>query len=734
MKEREIQRVIDSCGVSKSFAATLLLSHHWNSEHIIDCWWRGATDALIQENRDILVSKAGLPKAGPLHFDDEISSISEGICEICHGCPDKLLQKQAVKEGIRTTGSQPLKKRRKKVQPTKGVKAINRQLKELMKKFEVNLPNEQDISIFEITVKCKGMWDGIVSRFSITLPVSEYPFAQPKSVVCIDDSKKVFHPNISPDDGTVCLSMLNSDWSPMNTLLHLCEAISELFIVPNWGHSLNDACGEMFNNRQVDFFKHLKKLGAKNPAKGLAKAKKRLSDINGNASNNNDRARSEKTYAQLKKLPCTELTAALSCKHYYCKSCWQNHLGSKFQNGPHSVFTCCPSPQCKKIITKDLVKAVSTPPSLKSFQKFYLQSYVNENKCFNYCPKGCGQVFHYPKINSVTRKIDCPCGHIFCWGCLKEDHNPLSCENAEAWSVQERKLFKGKTRADLWTDQNVKSCPKCKKRIWKDGGCMHVTCYKEKGGCGYQFCWLCKGKWSEHGNGTGGFYACTKYEELGKSGKLTGESAVAFAAKTFEESKKEALKKYEFHVERFNFQESSVGHANDRMKIFSDWQKDLTSNTAYAQSESLIDATKTLKEVRNALKWIYVAKYYVQKESQYASLLECNHYNLEAWTDALQASLEKFKDFDALGVSTDEETTRLVSNIRTRKAQVKKYLEDICEADELQMYFTDKFESPYSFKIKEGLKAYKNVRNNEGATSTSSSISSSSSSSSSNRR
>ena len=41
--------------------------------------------------------------------------------------------------------------------------------------------------------------------------------------------------------------------------------------------------------------------------------------------------------------------------------------------------------------------------------------------------------------------------------------------------------------------------------------------------------------------------------------------------------------------------------------------------------------------------------------------------------------LEKFKDFDALGVSTDEEITRLVSNIRTRKAQVKKYLEDIFE-------------------------------------------------------
>ena len=34
------------------------------------------------------------------------------------------------------------------------------------------------------------------------------------------------------------------------------------------------------------------------------------------------------------------------------------------------------------------------------------------------------------------------------------------------------------------------------------------------------------------------------------------------------------------------------------------------------------------------------------------------------------------------------------------------------------------FESPYSLKIKEGLKAYMNVRNNEGAPSTSSSSSS----------
>ena len=30
--------------------------------------------------------------------------------------------------------------------------------------------------------------------------------------------------------------------------------------------------------------------------------------------------------------------------------------------------------------------------------------------------------------------------------------------------------------SEVWLAVNVKTCPACKKRIWKDGGCMHVTC------------------------------------------------------------------------------------------------------------------------------------------------------------------------------------------------------------------------------------------------------------------
>lgn len=39
---------------------------------------------------------------------------------------------------------------------------------------------------------------------------------------------------------------------------------------------------------------------------------------------------------------------------------------------------------------------------------------------------------------------------------------------------------------------------------------MHMTCSQ----CRYEFCWLCLEPWSEHGDGTGGYYACNKCAAL----------------------------------------------------------------------------------------------------------------------------------------------------------------------------------------------------------------------------
>ena len=116
--------------------------------------------------------------------------------------------------------------------------------------------------------------------------------------------------------------------------------------------------------------------------------------------------------------------------------------------------------------------------------------------------------------------------------------------------------------------QNVKKCPKrhggCNRSIAKNGGCMHMTCYKNKGGCGFEFCWLCLGPWSTHGSSTGGYYACNNYEQAGKSGTLKGEAKAAYDAANVEEANKAKLKFYEFYVQRHVFMKTSAKGARDR--------------------------------------------------------------------------------------------------------------------------------------------------------------------------
>ena len=54
----------------------------------------------------------------------------------------------------------------------------------------------------------------------------------------------------------------------------------------------------------------------------------------------------------------------------------------------------------------------------------------------------------------------------------------------------------------------TKACPTCKVRWGPPIACLHVTCHKDKGGCGAEWCWLCKGDYKTH---TNTYYSCAKY-------------------------------------------------------------------------------------------------------------------------------------------------------------------------------------------------------------------------------
>ena len=62
-----------------------------------------------------------------------------------------------------------------------------------------------------------------------------------------------------------------------------------------------------------------------------------------------------------------------------------------------------------------------------------------------------------------------------------------------------------------WILANSKQCPNkgCNRRIERSSGCNHMTCAK----CSHHFCWMCLGNWSEHGEKTGGWYKCNRFNE-----------------------------------------------------------------------------------------------------------------------------------------------------------------------------------------------------------------------------
>ena len=62
--------------------------------------------------------------------------------------------------------------------------------------------------------------------------------------------------------------------------------------------------------------------------------------------------------------------------------------------------------------------------------------------------------------------------------------------------------------------------------------------------CKHEFCWMCMGLWKDHGNASGGYYKCNKFEEDKKSGKVDKESIQREAVKN-------ELNKYIHYYERY---------------------------------------------------------------------------------------------------------------------------------------------------------------------------------------
>lgn len=110
---------------------------------------------------------------------------------------------------------------------------------------------QEDDNVNKIDVKIFGPKDSMYEDYewiiSIELP-PDYPFKSPS----VGFKTKIYHPNVDFVSGSICLDVINQEWTPMYNLLHIVETfIPQLLTYPNPTDPLNISAAELMQNNLV---------------------------------------------------------------------------------------------------------------------------------------------------------------------------------------------------------------------------------------------------------------------------------------------------------------------------------------------------------------------------------------------------------------------------------------------------------------------------------------------------
>jgi len=331
-------------------------------------------------------------------------------------------------------------------------------------------------------------------------------------------------------------------------------------------------------------------------------------------------------------------TFALNCGHRYCRDCWKGYLEVKIKDGAACVMARCPSPKCRAIVHEQAYKKLISPQLYERYNIFLLRSFVDDNTQIKWCPApGCTNAIKCERINR-KQPVKCACGFCFCFRCADSeigDHNPVICEHLEKW------LQKASDESEnvKWMIANTKRCPKCRSPIEKNGGCMHMTC--RIASCGFEFCWLCRGPWTEHGSATGGYYQCNKYD----ASDAKKEDDTATNIKT-------ELETYMFYFHRYESHKSAGKIADQQRKNCQKREQQILDKFDVRSQDTkfLSEATEQLIACRRVLQFSYVMGYYLDKtKPAEKNLFEYLQEDLEKHTNHLselyELNLDSIKDY-----------------------------------------------------------------------------------------
>ncbi|XP_075660414.1 putative E3 ubiquitin-protein ligase ARI7 [Castanea sativa] len=289
-----------------------------------------------------------------------------------------------------------------------------------------------------------------------------------------------------------------------------------------------------------------------------------------------------------------------ACGHPFCSTCWEGYISTSINDGPGCLMLRCPDPSCGAAVGQDMINSLASNEDKDKYCRYLLRSYIEDSKKTKWCPApGCEYAVNFEAGNG-NYDVICFCSYGFCWNCTEEAHRPVDCGTVAKW------ILKNSAESENmnWILANSKPCPKCKRPIEKNQGCMHMTCTPP---CKFEFCWLCLGAWADHGERTGGFYACNRYE-------VAKQEGVYDEAERRREMAKNSLERYTHYYERWASNQSSrqkaLADLHQMQTVHLEKLSDLQC-TPESQLKFIIEAWMQIVECRRVLKWTYAYGFYL---------------------------------------------------------------------------------------------------------------------------
>lgn len=112
------------------------------------------------------------------------------------------------------------------------------------------VPDERDMTQVEAVIEGPADTPYYGGRFRVKLVIcKDFPHSPPKGFFIT----KIFHPNVSPKNGEICVNTLKKDWKSEMGLRHVLLTVKCLLIVPNPESALNEEAGKLLLDRYDDY-------------------------------------------------------------------------------------------------------------------------------------------------------------------------------------------------------------------------------------------------------------------------------------------------------------------------------------------------------------------------------------------------------------------------------------------------------------------------------------------------